>query len=375
MTKKDSKTNSAEAANSAANGSDTNTKKALPLKSGVKAGATFTTTSKTRGRPLRAGVDAAAVLAPVVGKAGDWSTASLDDSPSRVGPHASSRKDAVRAARWLEAAREEHASVAAFAKLSLDLLAHRAPADLAIRSHKAAIDEIHHARASFAMAKRFGAGSGEGDPGPGPLAIPTLETSTLRDLARITFRDGCVGEAEATLEMRRTAESTDDPVERDVLIRMANDEERHAELAWAVVTWAASLDAAVLRDVEEELDAAPRDLRHGILEPGLRALFEGVDRQPSCAPDTTPKAAASVARAKTSATKVLSLKSGLRAGATFTVTSKTRGRPLRARADAVSVLAPVVVGGGDWCAVLPEGGKSQGVVRKAMKRPASRRPR
>jgi hypothetical protein len=56
------------------------------------------------------------------------------------------------AAHYLAIAKLEHASVASFMRFALALLAHGAPADLVRDANAAALDEIEHARAAFALA-------------------------------------------------------------------------------------------------------------------------------------------------------------------------------------------------------------------------------
>ena len=47
------------------------------------------------------------------------------------------------------------AEIASFARTSLDLLALGAPADLVAETHRAALDEIEHARIAYALASAF----------------------------------------------------------------------------------------------------------------------------------------------------------------------------------------------------------------------------
>ena len=76
------------------------------------------------GRPYFEGSDA--ITAPVSG-------ANASHAPSS------------RGAAWARAAAFEHASVAAFARLSLQLMAHGAPTALLGEVHRAALDETRHA--------------------------------------------------------------------------------------------------------------------------------------------------------------------------------------------------------------------------------------
>ena len=56
---------------------------------------------------------------------------------------------------WLHNARMEHASIAAFARLSLELLSLGAPPDLLRQSASAQADEIHHAEICFSLASHY----------------------------------------------------------------------------------------------------------------------------------------------------------------------------------------------------------------------------
>src|SRR4051812_39178148 len=68
---------------------------------------------------------------------------------------------------WTRAAQMEHASVAAFSRFSLQLLAVGAPPSLLQDAHRAALDEITHAELCFSLATSY-AGHGIG---PGPLPV------------------------------------------------------------------------------------------------------------------------------------------------------------------------------------------------------------
>jgi hypothetical protein len=129
-------------------------------------------------------------------------------------------------ADWARTARGEHASVPAFAKVSLDLAAVGAPLDLHERVHRAALDEVDHTRRALALA---GNGVTTGAlPGRGRLA-------RLARMAVETFRDGCLGEGDAAAEAAAATGTTDD--ERAALAVIARDEAGHAELAWAILGW------------------------------------------------------------------------------------------------------------------------------------------
>jgi hypothetical protein len=140
------------------------------------------------------------------------------------------------AAAWTAAALAEHASVASFARVSLELLAAGAPADLLERAHQAALDEIRHARLCFALA---GAYAGETmAPGAFPLGGEVRAAASLVDLAVATVEEGCLGETVAAVVAAEQLARATDPAVRAALARIAADEARHAELAWKTVAWA-----------------------------------------------------------------------------------------------------------------------------------------
>ena len=79
----------------------------------------------------------------------DWAgAASIAAVPADVREHLSTY--------WEREAAFEHASVAAFARASLSLLALGAPPDLLAATHAAAIDEVEHARLCYGLASSYG---------------------------------------------------------------------------------------------------------------------------------------------------------------------------------------------------------------------------
>jgi len=179
------------------------------------------------GRPLL--VDGAARLAEVVADKGWAATlqAELGDVPEPV--------RAELLARWTRAALDEHASVAAFSKVALDLMRFGAPPDLLARTHQAALEEVRHAELGFAVASAVA-----GRPvGPGTYRLDAVPLAgSLAEVAVAAAREGCIGEALASLLAREGARRTADPTLREVLTIIAEDEERHALLAWSTVRWA-----------------------------------------------------------------------------------------------------------------------------------------
>lgn len=160
----------------------------------------------------------------------DWN---LDLEPDPV--VLDERTRAMLAEAWLRDALEEHASIAAFARLTMQMLSLGAPPSLVLASQRAGIDEIQHARACFALAKRYGGSSA----GPAKLVVSdSLGATTLADIARITAEEGCVGETLGAALAAEQLDRTTDPTARRVLAKIARDEARHAELAWGFAAWA-----------------------------------------------------------------------------------------------------------------------------------------
>ena len=180
------------------------------------------------------------------------------------------------AAAWLDAAREEHASIASFANLSLRLLALGAPPDLVADAHVAALDEIRHAQLSFELASAY-AGT--------PLAPvcfgAAARMSAAGDLASLaieTLLDGCINETVAAALAGFASESASDPAVAAVLRDVADDEARHAELAWRIVAWSVrssgpdllgalheTLAAAAAAPIAASPDARDDLAAHGVL--------------------------------------------------------------------------------------------------------------
>ncbi|MBK7582387.1 MAG: hypothetical protein IPI67_19560 [Myxococcales bacterium] len=178
----------------------------------------------------------------------DW-LADVDLESLRSAPAAERQ---ARAELWTEIAGLEHSSIASFAKVALDLLALGAPPELVAATHHAALDEIEHATLAYAVAS---ASSGV-ELGPGRLPIPGLVEHDLVSFAVATFRDGCVEETTGSIVARDLGAREAEPSLRRVLARIADDEDRHAELAWRMLGWAIDVGGVtVRRAVEAELSA------------------------------------------------------------------------------------------------------------------------
>jgi hypothetical protein len=153
---------------------------------------------------------------------------------------------ALLAQHWQRAALMEHASVAAFARFSLELLALGAPPDLLLDCADAMKDETSHAELCFGLASRYGAKA----VGPGPLSMESaLGDVTLESAVRNALLEGCIGETLAAAEAQAACEHVTDPIVKNVLERIAADETRHAALAFRFVTWALGRGDARIADL------------------------------------------------------------------------------------------------------------------------------
>jgi hypothetical protein len=183
------------------------------------------------------------------------------------------------AAHWRGMAALEHASVASFARFTLQLLALGAPPDLLADAQRAAADEVEHARAAYAIASAY-AGRALGpaalDLGGVPIAVE------LREVLRGLIEEACVGETLGVAEAVTVAEAVADPVLREVHARIAEEELRHAALGWRALQWALSqADAETRRFVAEVFERAtaaatraPEPREHVAREHGLLSAEE-----------------------------------------------------------------------------------------------------
>ncbi len=225
------------------------------------------------GRPLL--VDGAPLLPPLVLR-DDW----LDEVAVTLEGDAVDREGAGKA--WLEDARMEHASIASFARFTLDLLAHGAPAELLVLAQRALGDEIRHARVCFAVASAYLGRK----LGPGPLALAGVRPSTsLAAAAAAAVREGCIGETMAALALEERARGAPTPELRTLIAGIAADEADHSELAfrfvdWALCTGGAGVRAAVAAAFFSARPSSPSPAWDDVIAPCARALLpEALDQR------------------------------------------------------------------------------------------------
>lgn len=199
------------------------------------------------GRPLL--VDGSARTARHVART-DWSASA--GAPDLRGLDGALR--AALAEHWARVAALEHASVASFARFSLELLALGAPPDLLADAQRAGMDEVEHARIAYALASAF-----EGRPmGPGPIDMRGVGLHVGRhDVIAALVEEACVGETLAAAEAAALAPAIVDPALRAAHERIAEDELRHAALGFRALAWLLEdADEATRRTVERLFERA-----------------------------------------------------------------------------------------------------------------------
>src|SRR5262245_28320030 len=223
------------------------------------------------GRPLRV---RGRQLHPELREGSDWTAGER--------PRAEDIDPATRAALealWLHDAQKEHASVPAFARVSWLLAAAGAPSELLQWCHRAALEEIEHARRCFALAAGYGGSSHTAEPMPELLA-GGMESrgDVLVLLATESLADGCLLEDFNADVAAECAEVCEEPVTRAVLLQIAAEERSHAELSWAIVRWTLEHGSSeVAPALERALDELPAYRRPTAVSARLRALVSRAD--------------------------------------------------------------------------------------------------
>jgi hypothetical protein len=218
-------------------------------------GLTAATMGGAWGRPLRV---RGRQLHPELTEGADWTDgerpdgAALDEADRRA-----------LEALWLHDAQKEHASVPAFSRISWALAAVGAPAELLAWSHRAALEEIDHARRCFALAAGYGGRSFTVEPMT-DLLIGALELgdAPLQTLARESVSDGCQLEDFNADVAAACAQACEEPATRRLLEQIAREERSHADFSWALLDWLVARHPAeavpAIARAMEALDRYPR---------------------------------------------------------------------------------------------------------------------
>lgn len=205
------------------------------------------------GRPLRV---KGKLLHPEIRASKEWARG---ERPVVTSLNATTRE--VLAALWLQDAQKEYGSVPAFSRIGWQLAGLGAPAELAERAYKAALQEIDHARRCFALVEAY-AGKPTGVmPMPELLAdqpgMKSLSDGFIQ-VAKDSLLDGCLIEdlnADAAAYARDRAK---EPAVLGVLDQIAREEREHADLAWSILEFCVERGGEpVRRAIAEELERLP----------------------------------------------------------------------------------------------------------------------
>lgn len=172
---------------------------------------------------------------------------------------------AALAAEWRANGRTEHASVAAFAQHTLELMSLGAPPRLIRAAQDDALDEIRHAELCFSLARALD--GRHASPGPFPAALRMSASPraprpiALAKLACGSLVDGALHEGLSARVIARLARRVEVPAIRALLQELARDEGRHAAHGWDVVEWClAEGGAPVAAALSGALRALPREV-------------------------------------------------------------------------------------------------------------------
>ena len=224
--------------------------------------ALLSTMTFTRGRQIRS---RGKILLPPVEHGDAWTGAGLS-SAGPIGVVDTDDEETRRAlaAQWRENGRTEHASVAAFARLTLDLMALGAPPELVADANRDALDEIRHTELCFGLARAID-GSSE-SPGAFPeasraRALSRSRTLALAQLAVDSLVDGALHEGVSARIIAKLARRCEAPAIQTILKEIAADEGRHARHGWDVVRWClAEGGESVAHALEGALRALPKTM-------------------------------------------------------------------------------------------------------------------
>jgi len=211
----------------------------------------------TRGRQLR---KLGKLLLPEIGEKGAAWTDQRSELPAIVPADVAP----ALAEQWRENGKTEHASVAAFARLSADLIALGAPPELLEAANRDALDEIEHAKMCFSLATDLDGNR------TGPLAFPAARTArtlpsnrtlALAVLAVDSLVDGALHEGVSAAVIAELARRCRVPRIEEMLRSIARDEGRHAAHGWDVAMWCvAEGGEPVRRALLGALDALPETM-------------------------------------------------------------------------------------------------------------------
>ncbi|NOK09716.1 ferritin-like domain-containing protein [Corallococcus exercitus] len=134
---------------------------------------------------------------------------------------------------FAQTAHLEAASIHAFLRLREELALHGAEAGLQDAALASAVDEVMHTEMTGRLARRFGAT-------PPPPSVAAVPTRPLDAVALDNAVEGCVRETYGALVAHHQALHARDAEVREAMVRIAEDETRHAGLSWDIDRWVRS---------------------------------------------------------------------------------------------------------------------------------------
>ncbi|NPC74796.1 ferritin-like domain-containing protein [Corallococcus exiguus] len=157
---------------------------------------------------------------------------------------------------FANAAHLEAASVHAFLRLRDELALHGADVGLQDAARRSAMEEVQHAQVTDRLARRFGGT-------PQRPVVEELPPRSLMDVAMENAVEGCVRETYGALLAHHQALHARDLEVREAMVRIAEDETRHAALSWDIDQWArprlSAEERATLREAQKRAVAALRE--------------------------------------------------------------------------------------------------------------------
>lgn len=163
----------------------------------------------------------------------------------------------------------EEASIAAFEVLATELASHGAPDELVAWARRSAADEVRHTATTRQLARRFGVSTTAVE--VAPAALRSLEAIAIDNA-----REGCVRECFGAALGCYQAQTAADPEIAAMMAEIADDETRHAALAFAIDAW-----------VQSQLDDDARARIAAVRAQAVAALRSEL----ACAPDADTRAA------------------------------------------------------------------------------------
>eukprot|EP00039_Didymoeca_costata_P031445 m.34795 g.34795 ORF g.34795 m.34795 type:complete len:537 (-) comp8776_c0_seq1:34-1644(-) len=161
-------------------------------------------------------------------------SSSPSNPPSQSLSLSSHQRKAVVGKRWLQAAAMEHASIASFARHTLELLSLGTPATLIVKSQEASLDEIRHTQICYAMARDYLQQSFS----PGEFDVADEgHTYDVEAIVKSVVQEGCVGEMYGAVYALVGARLSVNKTVSRLLETIGNDETKHAQLAWELLLW------------------------------------------------------------------------------------------------------------------------------------------